>query len=150
MGNRRPVNGDMIEGVKEEGSTASYKVDRATVCFSMGVDTMMGKKVFTDDICFVESDDIQNGEVIRENRLFFICKWIEDWAMFVWMDLNLLEEFEDCTCWEEQEECMLCHGVLNRGDYDDFVLDSGVMHYFGNRHDFATVGELFDKVELFD
>jgi len=153
-------NGEWVTGIMvgkrwiEMENSYRYEINPATVCISTNTMSLKGTMVYTDDVYFDETDEVDNkGNVIGDRRIYFIAKWVENWAQFIWLDIDLLSEYEDAESDEERVDCLLYHnksGVINRVDYDGFKESAGGMYYFGNLHDFPAIEDLIEKIETFE
>ena len=82
-----------------------------------GLKDEKGREIYDGDVYFNEIEQ-EDGDV----RLYYICKWINEWGRFVWLHLpGELMDYED-------------NGVENFVEYE-FDFDAKRMHYAGNIHE---------------
>ena len=104
----------MIQAVNPFNPSLFYTCMVGTECQFTGLKDEKDREIYDGDIYFdeIEEDD---GDV----RLYYVCKWIDEWARFVWLNVDgELQDYED-------------NGVENFIDYN-FVLETKRMHYAGN------------------
>lgn len=94
-----------------------FEISPTSLCRCTGRKSIKGRPLFENDIVF---DEV--AEDYGDRRIYYVCKWINEWSKFVFLSYGELYQYED-------------GGVGKDGLQDDgtFSIDSAEnYHYAGN------------------
>lgn len=93
----------------------SHPINPETLCQYTGKKTIKGNDLFENDIVFEEIEE-ESGD----RRIYFVCKWIEEWGGFTFLLLHELFDYED-------------NGIKGLDEQEYYnIEDAEKLHYAGN------------------
>ena len=74
-------------------------IDPETLCQFTGKTTCKGNEIFENCIVF---DEVSEED--RDRRVYFVCKWIDEWSRFVLLHLHEIMDYENSGVEELEDD----------------------------------------------